>query len=257
MKTRAVIGMVVALTFWITPAPSQPAAATYNDLMAQGEQLRTDHRWEDAIARYREAAGRALEHKEIARAQYRMAQSYEDLKDPDAALLWYRKSLEHADYPETEAAIKRLQTERFDRGVTASEIVRGLSISPSRSQGISPSIDLPVNFDTNQDTLSPDGQRQVAALAEALANPTFAGDRFVLVGHTDKRGNDDLNQKLSERRARRVQQVLTAQFGLQASRFDVLGMGRRQLLFQGDSPEDHRLNRRVEVKRLRAAEATP
>jgi outer membrane protein OmpA-like peptidoglycan-associated protein len=257
MKTRAIIGMVAALAIWITPALAQPAAATYNDLMAQGEKLRADHRWEEAVARYREAAGRALEHKEIARAQYRVAQCYEDLNDPDAALLWYRSSLAHAYYTDTEVAINRLQTERFNRGVTAAEIVRGLSISPSRSQGVSPSIDLPVNFDTDKDTLSPDGQRQVAALAEALGNPAFAGDRFVLVGHTDKRGDDDHNQKLSERRARRVQEVLTVPVGFQASRFDVQGMGRRQLLFQGDTAEDHRLNRRVEVKRLRAGEATP
>src|SRR5689334_12340557 len=180
----------------------------YAELMANAEQLRGQKRWDEALAVYRQAAGGAEDLKQAARAQYRMAQIYEELRDPDAALLWYRSSLERASYPETEAAIKRLQAERFSRVVTADEIVQGLNIPPSRSQGVKPSFDLPVNFDFDKDTLTEDGKRQVAELAKALSNAAFSKDRFVLVGHTDKKGTDEYNVGLSERRARRVREVL-------------------------------------------------
>jgi len=239
------------VTLFLFVAQAGFAQESYSDAMGRAEQLRGEKRWEEALAAYREAAGRAGDLKQAARADYRMAQIYEELRDPDAALLWYRSSLERASYPETEAAIKRLQAARFSRVVTAEEIVHGLNVPPKRSQGIKPSFDLPVNFDFDKDTLTEDGRKQVAELARALSNAAFANDRFVLVGHTDKRGTDEYNLALSERRARRVEEVLHQQFAMDAARFDVQAMGKRQPLFQGDSEEDQRLNRRVEVKLLR------
>jgi outer membrane protein OmpA-like peptidoglycan-associated protein len=234
-------------------AQSQP---TFRDLMSQAETLRGQHKWEEAITRYREAAGLTLDLREAARAEYRMAQTYEDLQDPDAALLWYRGSLERAYYQETADAIKRLQGARANRLVTAQEITHSLGLPASRSQGISPSIDLPVNFEENSDALNAEGQRQVAELARALSNAAFQRDRFVLVGHTDRLGSDDYNQRLSQRRAMRVQQALQS-LGLNAARFDSKGMGKRQMLSQGTTVEDDRLNRRVEVQRLRGALSGP
>jgi outer membrane protein OmpA-like peptidoglycan-associated protein len=230
-----------------------PAAPNYAQLMAEGQKLQEAERWEEALARYREAAGTALDLTQAARAQFKVAQTLERVQDPDAALLWYRYSLERYHHPDTEAAIKRLQGERFDRVVMAPEITRGLKLPPTRSRGIAVSIDLPVNFGFDKDTLTDQGNRQVAELARALADPVFGNDRFVVVGHTDKRGSDQYNQSLSERRARRVRDVLRGQFQFEPSRFDVVGMGKRQLLFLGDMEEDHRLNRRVEVQRLPGA----
>jgi outer membrane protein OmpA-like peptidoglycan-associated protein len=245
MKKRLTTALLLSLAI---PGFSQQ---NYSDVMTRAEQLRKDQRWEDALAAYREAAGRAEDLKQAARADYRIAQIYEEMHDTDAALLWYRSSLERASYPETEAAIKRLQAARFSRVVTADEIVNGLNVPPKRSQGVKPSFDLPVNFDFDKDTLTEDGRKQVSELARALSNSAFSNDRFALVGHTDKRGTDEYNLALSEKRARRVEEVLHQQFGMDSGRFDVQAMGKRQLLFQGDSEEDQRLNRRVEVKLLR------
>jgi outer membrane protein OmpA-like peptidoglycan-associated protein len=252
MKAPSVIGMALAAVL----AAGAQSVSSYRESMQRGEELRAARRWEEAVASYREAAGRAADLPQAARAQYRVALTYEDMQDFDAALLWYRASLQSTYYSETADAIKRLENTRLSRVVTAVEIARGLNLPPSRSQGISPSIDLPINFDFDRDTLTEEGGRQVAELARALADPAFVRDRFALVGHTDKRGTEEYNLALSERRARRVAGVLHDQFGFDPARFDPIGMGKKQLLSDGDTEDDQRLNRRVEVKRLGGA-ATP
>jgi OOP family OmpA-OmpF porin len=47
----------------------------------------------------------------------------------------------------------------------------------------------------------------------------------VVEGHTDSVGPDAYNQKLSERRANAVKQVLTQQYGVESSRVDSVGYG--------------------------------
>jgi OOP family OmpA-OmpF porin len=79
----------------------------------------------------------------------------------------------------------------------------------------------------------------------------LAGARFRIVGHTDKSGTHEHNQDLSERRARRVAQYLTAHFNVQPARLAVKGMGDRQLRYLDESEEANRLNRRVEVQLLK------
>jgi outer membrane protein OmpA-like peptidoglycan-associated protein len=252
MKNRLSIlsGCLAVAVLWSQTAAPQ---RSYQQLMEEGEKAFSEKNWEEAATRYREAAGRALDMKQSARARYRVAQAYEGLGDKEAALLWYRDSQQHAYYQETAEAIKRLQSTQTV--VTAAEIVRGLKIPLSRSQGVEPSVDLRVHFETNQDALAGDGPRQVAELAAALADPIFIKDRFVIVGHTDQRGSDEYNINLSKRRAQRVVEVLSTQHHVQRARLEVKAMGKAQPISQGETEEDYKLNRRVEVRRLRGETA--
>lgn len=64
-------------------------------------------------------------------------------------------------------------------------------------------------------------------------------------GHTDDKGSEDLNQKLSEARAEAVRTALV-QFGVQPSQLRTKGFGKTQPLVPNDSEDNRRKNRRTE-----------
>lgn len=110
-----------------------------------------------------------------------------------------------------------------------------------------PKINLTVEFEYDSDRPTPAGEKQLGSLAQALADPTLKGFRFMLAGHTDARGSDEYNQRLSERRALSVQRFL-AQFKIPPERISVVGFGEKRPL-ASIAPDDPR-NRRVEIVNL-------
>ncbi len=85
-------------------------------------------------------------------------------------------------------------------------------------------------------------------LGKALADPVFAGKIFILIGHTDKRGTEPYNLRLSEQRAEMVKQFLARLCNISANRLQTRGRGETALLYPGDGEAEHTLNRRVEVR---------
>ena len=72
--------------------------------------------------------------------------------------------------------------------------------------------------------------------------------RVEVDGHTDSKGSDAYNQKLSERRAKGVYDYLTAH-GVDASRLDgPKGFGKTQPIDTNDTAEGRQRNRRTELK---------
>src|SRR3546814_2308696 len=65
--------------------------------------------------------------------------------------------------------------------------------------------------------------------------------------HTDSKGSDDYNQKLSESRAQSVMQYL-GEHGVAADRMTAVGRGETQPIADNDSDEGRELNRRVELR---------
>src|SRR3546814_10773362 len=70
--------------------------------------------------------------------------------------------------------------------------------------------------------------------------------------HTDSKGSDDYNQKLSESRAQSVMQYL-GEHGVAADRMTAVGRGETQPIADNDSDEGRELNRRVELRLTGAA----
>lgn len=72
-------------------------------------------------------------------------------------------------------------------------------------------------------------------------------------GHTDAKGNDAYNQKLSERRAQSVKNWLVQKEGLGKVRFQTQGLGAKKPVAPNtkpdgaDDPEGRQKNRRVEI----------
>ena len=72
-------------------------------------------------------------------------------------------------------------------------------------------------------------------------------------GHTDSKGTDAYNQKLSERRANAVKDWLVNKEGLKSVRFETRGLGAKKPVAPNakpdgsDDPEGRQKNRRVEI----------
>jgi outer membrane protein OmpA-like peptidoglycan-associated protein/outer membrane protein W len=102
-----------------------------------------------------------------------------------------------------------------------------------------------VNFEFDKATLTPDAKVLLDMVSDALLART---DIMVeLDGHTDSKGSDEYNQKLSERRSASVKQYLVGR-GIDAGRMTTMGFGESQPVQDNATDEGREYNRRVELK---------
>ncbi len=100
-------------------------------------------------------------------------------------------------------------------------------------------------FDFNKSDMKPEYQVQVDELVEAMNE--FPGASFVVDGHTDTRGSEEYNMKLSQKRAEYVRQMLIDR-GLDPNKLKAKGFGKSQpLIPNAESEEEHEQNRRVQI----------
>jgi OmpA-OmpF porin, OOP family len=85
---------------------------------------------------------------------------------------------------------------------------------------------------------------------QKLCNVMKASDinLFRIIGHTDAKGSDDYNERLSRLRAEEVQRFFINDCGIDAARLEAVGLGERFLL--EDATPDSDENRRVEFQAL-------
>ncbi|WP_043332916.1 OmpA family protein [Methylosinus sp. LW4] len=104
--------------------------------------------------------------------------------------------------------------------------------------------DLEVTFELGSDRLTARARKNLDQFAEALRDPALAARRFHVDGHTDARGRDETNLRLSQRRAEAVRNYLVSA-GIDAARLDAQGYGRARP--KARDPLDP-ANRRVETR---------
>jgi len=110
-----------------------------------------------------------------------------------------------------------------------------------------PSIDLYVHFEFDQSALTmSDARIAVDALGKALKDTRLASMSFEIIGHTDARGTDEYNLKLSRDRADAVRSRLIQFHGVDPSRLKAEGRGKREL--KDPAHPEHELNRRVQIR---------
>lgn len=114
-------------------------------------------------------------------------------------------------------------------------------------------IELPADvlFDFDRDTLRPDAVESLREVAAVIA--AHPGRPVLIEGHTDAKGDDAYNQKLSERRAAAVRIWLVSDAGVDAKRIATKGLGESKPRAPNakpdgsDDPEGRQANRRVEI----------
>lgn len=108
-----------------------------------------------------------------------------------------------------------------------------------------PKIDVEINFDFNSAEVTPAAEPQLNSLGQALTSPELAGAVVMLGGHTDGKGGDGYNQKLSERRAETVKRFLIENYKVAPDLLLTSGYGKAGLKNAADPYAAE--NRRVEI----------
>jgi OOP family OmpA-OmpF porin len=100
-------------------------------------------------------------------------------------------------------------------------------------------------FDFDKAVLKPEGKAKMDDLAEKVKDLTL--EVVIAVGHTDAKGKDAYNQKLSIRRSEAVKSYLTSK-GIDASRIYTEGKGESQPVADNKTDAGRAKNRRVEIE---------
>jgi outer membrane protein OmpA-like peptidoglycan-associated protein len=183
-------------------------------------------------ARAHSDALQALEEKKIAQRefdQYKANQATATARELDMT----KKSLEGAQADaQSERAARNAALEKI-AGLQAKQTDKGLVLTLSGS----------VLFVTGKSVLRPEAQGRLREVAAAMKEDTR---RITVVGHTDAKGSDESNQKLSEARANAVRAFL-AKEGVPADRLSTIGMGEAEPIADNETTEGRANNRRVEL----------
>ena len=161
-----------------------------------------------------------------------------------------------------EAAVARLGTERalnivpqvlnivgLEMGVVAS--VQGLQQAMrdlgAQETALEIKIDLPADvlFDFDKADIRPDAAKALAQLATIIRAQSKGRAR--LEGHTDSKGDDAYNQKLSERRAESVRKWLVEKEGIDNTRLTTKGWGETKPVAPNDTDANRQKNRRLQA----------
>ena len=146
----------------------------------------------------------------------------------------------------TATMIRNATDQRFDEQTAATEALRG-RMADIDKYNIKSTTN--VHFDTGKAVISAEDKAQLCATAtEAGATENAL---MLVVGYTDSTGGDDLNQRLSEKRAARVINYLQQQCGWKPYRMlTPTGMAKADPAAPNDTPEGKAQNRRVAVNIL-------
>lgn len=99
-------------------------------------------------------------------------------------------------------------------------------------------------FDTGKDVIKSESLPTLEDLARAIKEGGEA--KYVIEGHTDNRGGEAFNQKLSHKRAESVKKWLT-EHGVDGTALKTVGYGQSRPAMSNDSEAGRAANRRVEV----------
>ncbi|XOB62892.1 OmpA family protein [Campylobacterota bacterium DY0563] len=109
--------------------------------------------------------------------------------------------------------------------------------------GCSLKVNLNILFDFDSSRINNSYDSRIKKFADFMkAFPSVSGK---IEAHTDAKGSDEYNQKLSERRAASVVKALEA-YGVDASRLKSIGYGETRPVATNETEEGRALNRRVE-----------
>jgi OOP family OmpA-OmpF porin len=97
-------------------------------------------------------------------------------------------------------------------------------------------------FDFDSAELRPESITELERLVKFMGDVPFA--KALVEGHTDSKGSDEYNQKLSDRRAKSVFDYLTSR-GVDPARLSSIGHGELKPIADNATDEGRQLNRRV------------
>lgn len=115
-----------------------------------------------------------------------------------------------------------------------------------------PSVTMTVLFKYDSTEIADEeSMKQLVEAAKAFNAPELRGFKFIVEGHTDADGEENYNQKLSERRAAAVVKLLTERQGVPAAMLTPQGKGESEPVADNTSDPGKQRNRRVVIVRAK------
>jgi OOP family OmpA-OmpF porin len=105
------------------------------------------------------------------------------------------------------------------------------------------SIKMEINFDFDKSIIKPEYYSEVEKVANFLKSHPLSSTE--VEGHTDSRGSDEYNEKLSQRRADAVREALLERFSIDPARVKAIGYGESRPIADNETAEGRAENRRV------------
>ena len=129
----------------------------------------------------------------------------------------------------------------------AAEMKRNLPEAAVAREGDKLYVALPsgILFDVDKTEIRPAARESIAKAAEVLVK--YPDTYITVEGHTDSTGTTEYNQKLSERRADAVRDMLMRD-GVPGSRISIKGYGESDPVADNSTPEGRQSNRRVQLE---------
>ena len=154
--------------------------------------------------------------------------------DADQSRLAAQKAQQNAQQAESDkAALRTRLSEQLNSILQTRDSARGLIVSMSD-----------VLFDTGKYSLKPGAREKLAKVAGILL--AYPGLNIEVDGYTDNVGGDEMNQQLSENRARSVRDYLVQQ-GVATNSVSAKGFGNTLPVATNDNAAGREQNRRVEL----------
>lgn len=170
------------------------------------------------------------------------------------ALLIFPAAVLAQSSPNPRASVVDLQFKTVDLGSSAGNIggqIKDLAVKETATE-IRIELAADVLFEFDKAVLLPKAE-QTLQQAAAVIGEKAADSTVRIEGHTDAKGDDNYNQKLSERRANAVKDWFVQSGALKAVTFKTQGLGERQPVAPNakpdgsDDPDGRQKNRRVEI----------
>jgi OmpA-OmpF porin, OOP family len=129
--------------------------------------------------------------------------------------------------------------------------VRNLTVDVATAQEVAvaekASLSLQIQFDFNSASVKAESKESLANLATAMQSKDLLEAKFVIEGHTDAKGKQDYNQRLSQHRADSVREFLVSK-GVDGVRLSTAGKGSSDPANTADPLSAE--NRRVKIVNL-------
>ncbi len=140
--------------------------------------------------------------------------------------------------------------------MNAEEIVEKLSLHPKNrglvlEKKVSAAPTLTFNnilFDYDSYRLNQSSYPVLNEIGKALSSNDLNNNKFEIIGHTDSKGDEIYNQKLSTKRAHAVVNYLVTNYGISSINMIAVGKGKSSPLKDMDSADSR--NRRVEIRNI-------
>ena len=105
------------------------------------------------------------------------------------------------------------------------------------------SVELKVEFDYDSAKARPEHRAEAQKVFNFMTE--YPQTKVTVEGHTDSKGAEAYNQKLSQRRADTIANILTQDFKVSADRVSAVGYGEAKPIASNDTAEGRQSNRRV------------